>query len=428
MNIIPFKTPEEVRDYQGKALKKLLPKLTKTSFYRNKLKKWLEKNHQSNKSIHLSNLPTLPFTHKSDLKDAYPYGLLAVAKEKILRYHATSGTTSTPIISSYTKKDIDDWGVLTARVLSAVGTTKKDVVQIAFGYGLFTGGLGFHYGASKLGAAVLPTGVGNTQRQIQLMKDLGTTTLVCTPSYAFYLSEFIHSQGLNKNTFSLERILCGGECWSEALRTHIQKSFGVNVYDNYGLTELYGPGVAFETKNQKGLYINEDYFYPEIVDPVSGKNLLEGQEGELVLTSLKKEAMPILRYRTGDLTKLLPPSKGSNIPFRRLERIKARIDDMIILKGVNFYPKQIEDIIDSFPSLTPHYEIHIQTNAGKDILIIKIEAKFISKEPSANKKLAAKITSICRNSIGLSPTIELVLIGKLKRYEGKRVKIFDERR
>ena len=426
MNLIPFRTQEEVKAHQQQTLISLFSKLAKIPLYQKKLKRWWNKNYKLKEPIDLSILSTLPFTYKSDLQDAYPHGLLTIPKEKISQYHATSGTTSTPLLVSYTKRDIVDWSFLTARVLGVLGVTKEDVIQVAFGYGLFTGGLGFHYGASKLESTVLPTGTGNTQRQIKLMADLGVTTLVCTPSYAFYLSEFIHSLKSDRK-ISLKRILCGGERWSETLRTHIQKFFGARAYDNYGLTELYGPGVAFETKDQNGLYISEDYFYPEIIDPISGKILPEGKEGELVLTSLKKEAMPILRYRTGDMTRLLPPLKNVNIPFRRLERIKARIDDMIILKGVNFYPKQIEDIIDSFPDLAPHHEIHIKTKDGKDQLIIKIETKSLYKGSSIHKKLKADIISSCQNGIGLKPLVELIPVGRLKRYEGKKVRIFDER-
>ena len=399
---------------QNSHLNSFLTKITKAPYYRDQFKKIKLPSNLSIENIH-----ELPFTSKNDLKEAYPDKLFAVDKAEIVRYHATSGTTSTPVLAAYTEKDISNWASLTQRVLQAGGVTRQDVVQISFGYGLFTGGLGFHYGAEKLGAAVVPTAIGNTERQIKLMMDLGTTTLLCTPSYANYLSEIICGDNQIKGKLNLNKIFCGGERWSEPLRTALQNSLGVRAYDNYGLTELCGPGVAFEDQEQDGLYISEDHFYPEIIDPDSGKIINTGEEGELVLTSFQKEGMPLLRYRTGDITRFIP--HNSIIPFRKIARIKARTDDMIILKGVNFYPKQIEDLISAFPELSSQYEIHLSSKNNKEHLKIRIESFKQSLE------IGNKLSSKCQNLIGLKPEIELLVTGSLERKEGKTKRVFDLR-
>ncbi|MCK5405325.1 MAG: phenylacetate--CoA ligase, partial [Desulfobulbaceae bacterium] len=334
---------EDLEQLQLERLQSTLYRVaTHVPFYRKKFKE-MEVDPDGFRS--LLELRSLPFTTKDDLRENYPYGLFAVPLRDVVRVHASSGTTGAATVVGYTKNDIKNWSSLTARVLTAAGVTKDDVVQIAFGYGLFTGGFGLHYGAEKVGASVIPISSGNTKRQIRIMQDFMTTALVCTPSYALLLADTMIEMGININALPLKYGLFGGEPWSEGMRAEIQNKLHILATDNYGLSEVMGPGVAGECRECTGLHINEDHFLVEIIDPETLEPVAPGKTGEIVITTLTKEAFPVIRYRTRDLTRLITEPCACGRTLHRMERLTGRTDDMLIIKGVNVYPTQIESVL-----------------------------------------------------------------------------------
>ncbi len=308
----------------------------------------------------LSDISKLPFTNKSDLRENYPYGMFAVPLRDIVRIHSSSGTTGKPTVVGYTRNDLENWNNLVARVMTAGGVSKDDIVHVSFTYGLFTGGFGLHYGAETLGASVIPVSSGNTQRQINIMQDYKSTTLVCTPSYALHIAETMEKMGINRNELSLKYALLGSEPWGDKIRMEIQDRLGVIATDNYGLSELMGPGISGECICQDGLHINEDFFYPEIIDPLTLKPLPEGEYGELVLTTLKREAMPLLRYRTRDVTRIYRDECPCGRTLIKMEKPQGRTDDMLIINGVNVFPSQVEEALSKVQGVSPHYMIFVR--------------------------------------------------------------------
>lgn len=358
-----------------------------------------------------NDLHKLPFTLKEDFRENYPWGMCAVPRERLARVHASSGTTGKPTIVGYTQGDLDLWDGLMARCLETAGVRAGDLLHNAYGYGLFTGGLGFHGGASRLGCAVVPASGGQTERQIQLILDLRPRILCCTPSYALVLAE-----ALGGRKTSLEIALCGAEPWSAAMQREIERRLNVAALDIYGLSEVLGPGVAVERPDARGtLTVWEDAFHPEIVDPRTGLPLPDGEEGELVFTSLSKEAVPVIRYRTGDLTRLHPPV--GEVPFRRMDRIMGRSDDMLIVRGVNIFPRQIEELVLEEPALSPHYRIDVTRDGARDVLTVTVEGRG-----------TCGLGDRMKSRYGLSAVIVVVESGSLPRSEGKAKRVFDHRR
>ncbi len=379
----------------------------------------------------LEDLHKLPFTVKNDLRDNYPLGLLAVPPAEVVEVHASSGTTGNPIIGAYTKADMDNWQELMARSIYTTGGRSGDVIHIAYGYGLFTGGLGFHYGAQKLGAAIIPASGGMTQRQIKLMKDLKATILCCTPSFAVYLAETMVAEGVDpKKDLSLKLGLFGAEPWSERIRERIQTTLGIKAFDVYGLTELCGPGVSIECSEHNGLHIWEDHFIVETINSETGEVLPDGEEGELVFTPLSKTALPLLRYRTRDISVIQTGNCPCGRTHARMMRVSGRSDDMLIIRGVNVFPSQIEYAVMGFPELAAQYHIIVDRPDALDTFLVKVE---LNEEASKNKQLdlkelAAKIQSKICSVTGLHPEIEIVKYGEIPRTEGKAKHVFDNRK
>ncbi|MBV8978228.1 MAG: AMP-binding protein [Alphaproteobacteria bacterium] len=364
----------------------------------------------------LDDLRRFPFTLKSDFRDHYPFGMLAVPREKLIRIHASSGTTGKPTIVGYTRGDLDLWHGLVARNLEAAGARPGDLLHNAYGYGLFTGGLGFHGGAERLGCTVVPASGGQTERQVQLILDLKPRILCCTPSYALVLAEALERSGVDPRGTSLEIGMFGAEPWSDEMQRAIEQRLGIAALDVYGLSEVLGPGVAQERPSDRGaLTIWDDHFFPEVVDPASGAPVGNGEIGELVLTTLTKEALPVIRYRTGDLTRLHPPRDGDT--FRRMARLLGRSDDMLIVRGVNIFPRQIEELILEDPALTPHYRIDVRREGTLDRLHITVEGR-------EGHSLGHRMKS----HYGLSASVEIVEPGTLPRSEGKAKRVFDHRK
>jgi phenylacetate-CoA ligase len=366
----------------------------------------------------LADISKLPFTTKKDLRDTYPFGLFAVPKEKVVRIHASSGTTGKPTVVGYTKNDINTWASLVARSIKAAGARPGDMAHISYGYGLFTGGLGAHYGAEHLGLTVVPFGGGQTERQVQLITDFKPDIIMVTPSYMLALADEFERQGLDPKTASLRIGIFGAEPWTNEMRAKIEKRMSIEAVDIYGLSEVMGPGVASECLETKdGPTIWEDHFYPEIIDPETGAVLPDGEFGELVFTSLTKEALPIIRYRTRDLTRLLP---GSARTMRRMQKITGRSDDMMIIRGVNVFPSQIEELILKQPDLTPHYVCELTKEGPLDTLTIRVEG---SPNAKADKQLENEIKAY----IGVSSKVLIVPTGSIERSTGKAKRVIDNR-
>lgn len=377
----------------------------------------------------LADITNLPFTTKQDLRDNYPFGLFAVPMEQIIRLHASSGTTGKPIVVGYTQNDINTWADIMARAFAMAGGTAKDVVQNAYGYGLFTGGLGIHYGAERLGATVVPVSGGNTDRQLMLMQDFGTTILTCTPSYALYLAEEIAGAGLDPQKLKLRIGVFGAEPWSERMRDQLESKLNLTALDIYGLSEIMGPGVAMECPEKNGMHIFEDHFIAEIVDPETQKPLPYGQPGELVITSLTKEALPIIRYRTRDITVLTEQTCGCGRTFTRMQRVTGRTDDMLIIRGVNVFPSQIESVLLEFGDTEPHYLLVVDRKSTLDELEIWVELsdKFFSDKVRALEDLENKLRSRILSVLGISARIKLVEPRTIPRSEGKAKRVIDKR-
>ncbi|GAC06195.1 phenylacetate--CoA ligase PaaK [Paraglaciecola chathamensis] len=373
----------------------------------------------------LSDLSKFPTTSKADLRDNYPFGMFSKPMVEVVRVHASSGTTGKPTVVGYTQNDIDTWSDIVARSIYAAGGRPKDKVHVSYGYGLFTGGLGAHYGAERLGCTVIPMSGGQTEKQVQLIKDFDPDIIMVTPSYMLNIADEMSRQGIDHNKIALRLGIFGAEPWTEAMRNEMQTRMSMDVVDIYGLSEVMGPGVAQECIETKdGPTIWEDHFYPEIIDPITGEVLPDGEEGELVFTSLTKEAMPVIRYRTRDLTKLLP---GSARTMRRMGKITGRSDDMLIIRGVNVFPTQIEEQICNVSGLSPHYQIELSKKGNMDSVNIRVE-----KQPEVSTQmcdqLMKKLASNVKTFIGISSSIELIEPGVLPRSEGKASRVIDNRK
>ncbi|MCF3101374.1 phenylacetate--CoA ligase [Streptomyces roseoverticillatus] len=373
----------------------------------------------------LAGLARLPFTTKADLREHYPFGMFAVPGSEIRRIHASSGTTGTPTVVGYTDRDLDIWAEVVARSIRAAGGRPGDRIHVAYGYGLFTGGLGAHYGAERLGCTVIPASGGMTARQVRLIQDLEPRIIMVTPTYMLTLLDEFERQGIDPRSTSLTTGIFGAEPWTEEMRREIEERFAIDAVDIYGLSEVIGPGVAQECAETKdGLHIWEDHFYPEVVDPVTGEVLPDGSHGELVLTSLTKEAMPVVRFRTRDLTRLLP---GTARPaFRRMERITGRSDDLIILRGVNLFPGQIEEIVLRTPGLAPHFQLRLTREGRMDHLTVRAEAR-PEATPEQRAAASGEVARQVKEGIGVTVSVEVVDGGTLERSVGKLKRIVDER-
>jgi phenylacetate-CoA ligase len=372
----------------------------------------------------LADLARFPFTTKADLRENYPYGMFAVPRDRVRRIHASSGTTGRPTVVGYTEGDLSMWADMVARSIRAAGGRPGDIVHVAYGYGLFTGGLGAHYGAERLGCTVVPASGGMTARQVQLIQDLRPRIIMVTPSYMLTLLDEFERQGVDPRSTSLRAGIFGAEPWTEEMRREIEERFGIDAVDIYGLSEVIGPGVAQECVETKdGLHIWEDHFFPEVVDPFTGEVLPEGEEGELVFTSLTKEAMPVIRYRTRDLTRLLP---GTARVFRRMEKITGRSDDMVILRGVNLFPTQIEEIVLRTPGFAPHFQLELTTQGRMDALTVRVEAR---PDASAQRRAeaAAELVKAVKDTIGVSVRCDVVDPDTLERSVGKLQRLRDLR-
>ncbi|MET9675764.1 phenylacetate--CoA ligase PaaK [Streptomyces sp. NPDC006482] len=372
----------------------------------------------------LADLSRFPFTGKTDLRDHYPFGMFAVEQSQVRRIHASSGTTGRPTVVGYTDKDLDTWADVVARSLRAAGARPGHKVHVAYGYGLFTGGLGAHYGAERLGCTVIPASGGMTARQVQLIQDFRPEIIMVTPSYMLTLLDEFERQGVDPRSTSLKVGVFGAEPWTEAMRKEIEERFAIDAVDIYGLSEVMGPGVAQECVETKdGLHIWEDHFYPEIVDPFTGEVLPDGEEGELVFTSLTKEAMPVIRYRTRDLTRLLP---GTARVFRRMEKVTGRSDDMIILRGVNLFPTQIEEIVLRTPAVAPHFQLRLTREGRLDALTVRAEAR-ADATAEDRAEAARAIAAAVKDGVGVSVGVEVVDPETLERSVGKIKRIVDLR-
>ena len=374
----------------------------------------------------LSDLAKFPFTQKSDLRDNYPFGLFAVPREQIARVHASSGTTGKPTVVGYTRNDIDMWATVVARSLRASGLRAGDMVHVAYGYGLFTGGLGAHYGVEKLGGTVVPMGGGQTEKQVGLITDFQPKGIMVTPSYILNILEAFHKAGLDPRASSLEVGVFGAEPWTNAMRLEIEEAFDMHAVDIYGLSEVIGPGVANECVETKdGLHIWEDHFYPEIIDPETGEVLPDGEKGELVFTTLTKEGMPVIRYRTRDLTRLMP---GTARSMRRMEKVTGRSDDMMILRGVNVFPTQIEEEVMATGGLAPYFQIELYSAGRMDAMRVLVEAMPNAASDLSRQAAATMLTERIKDHVGISVTVDVGDPGSVARSQGKAVRVVDNRR
>jgi len=378
----------------------------------------------------LEDLQILPFSYKKDLRDTYPFGLFAVPREDLARVHASSGTTGKPIVAGYTEHDLKIWGECVARAMAATGAGKDDFVHISYGYGMFTGGLGFHEGAATLGATCIPVSSGNTNRQLQIMQDFGSTLLCCTPSYAAYLGECVANKGIDLSNLKLKAGIFGAEPWTEAMRKQIERSLGIKAYDIYGLTEVMGPGVAFECEEQHGMHINEDHFIVEIIDPATGEVLPEGSLGELVFTSVDKEAFPVIRYRTRDLCRIRREKCACGRTLIKMEKPQGRTDDMLIIRGVNVFPSQVESVLIQFNEIAPVYQIIVDREGNHDNLEILVEMKpdFTFDVVRLVQAEERKISDALKATLQIAPKVRLVSPNTLARSEGKAVRVIDKRK
>ncbi len=379
----------------------------------------------------LGDIAKLPFTTKEDLRETFPYGLLACPKSEIEEIHMSSGTTGVPVVDAYTRLDIEHWEEAMARTLAGAGGNRNDTVQNCFGYGLFTGGLGVHYGAKRLGANIIPMSSGNTQKQLMVMESFNSTILTCTPSYALFMAEEAEEQGIDLKKLKLRSGCFGAEPWSQNMRLEIEARYGIDAYDIYGLTEITGPGVAFECEAKDGLHINEDLFYPEIIDPETGKPLPDGEKGELVFTTLVKEGTPLIRYRTRDVTFLQREKCSCGRTTVKMSRLFGRTDDMLIIRGVNVFPSQIEHALIEIEGTDPHYVIVVDRGANHlDEVELQVEVKkdVFSDETRGLEELRTKIENVMKSKLGISMKIKLVEPKSIERSMGKSKRVIDKRK
>jgi phenylacetate-CoA ligase len=378
----------------------------------------------------IEDIGKLPFTNKSDLRDNYPFGMFSCPMSQIIRIHASSGTTGKPTVVGYTQNDINMWAECIARSLVCAGADRHSIVQVAYGYGLFTGGLGLHYGAEALGAAVIPMSGGNTEKQLMIMRDFGSTQIACTPSYAMYLGEALEASGIDRSEIRLKSGIFGAEPWSDSLRKKIEAKLGIKAYDIYGLSEIMGPGVAIECAEQNGLHVWEDNFIAEIIDPDTLQPVPDGVEGELVVTTITKEGIPLLRYRTRDISKITREKCACGRTHARIARIKARTDDMLIIRGVNVIPSQIESVLLTIDAVAPHYAIIVTREGTLDMIEVQVELNEkvdfdkISSLENVAKTIADKLHSV----LGINAKIKLVEPHSISRFEGKASRVVDKRK
>ncbi len=420
---------EQRRRLQLAHLKNLVERVyEKVPFYR---KKFQQAGITPKDIRSLEDIQKIPFTTKDELRETYPYGLLAVPEAEIEEVHMSSGTTGTPVVDAYTKKDIEVWSESMARTLSMAGTTRNDIIQNAYGYGLFTGGLGVHYGAKLIGANIIPMSSGNTSKQILVMRDFKTTILTCTPSYSLFLAEAAKEEGVDIRSLSLKAGCFGAEPWSENMRKEIEEKLGLDAYDIYGLTEITGPGVSSECEMKNGLHINEDFFYPEVIDPETGKVLPDGAKGELVFTTLVKEGTPLLRYRTRDITFLFHDNCPCGRTTVKMHRLFGRTDDMLIIRGVNVFPSQIEQILMAVEGTDPHYLIVVDRGAShldELEIMVEVESKFFTDETKGLEIIRSKIEHEIKSKLGISAKIKLVEPKTIERSIGKAKRVIDKRK
>lgn len=377
----------------------------------------------------LEDIKNIPFTVKTDLRDTYPFGLFAVPQSKIVRIHASSGTTGKPTVVGYTQNDLDNWAEMIARIVTAAGATNETIVQIAFGYGMFTGALGLHYGLEKIGATVVPCSSGNSEKQLMFMRDFKTNALVSTPSYALYLSELAKESGFPMSDYNLKLGLLGSEGCTEEMRSQIESNWGMFVTDNYGLSETGGPGLSGDCEYRCGMHINEDFYYCEIIDPVTGEVLPEGSEGELVITTLTKEGIPMLRYRTKDLTRITYEPCKCGRTTARMEKIKGRSDDMLKIRGVNVFPSQVESVLVGLESISPHYQLIVTRENYSDSLEIKVELidGSLLDRYGELQNLQNTIRNKVRSVLGIDTKVSLVQPKTIERFMGKAKRVIDLR-
>ncbi len=419
---------EEIREIQSERLVEAVQRVYhNVPAYRAKMQ---EKGLTPADIKSVDDLHKLPFTIKTDLRDFYPFGLFASPMSEIVRLHASSGTTGKPIVMGYTRKDLDIWSEVTSRCLGMANVCKNDMVQVAYGYGLFTGGLGLHYGCENFGATVIPISGGNTAKQLQLMKDFQTSVLACTPSYALYLAEAIKDAGITKEELNLRVGIFGAEPWTENMRREIESKLGIKAMDIYGLTEIIGPGVACDCEFQNGMHINEDHFIPEIIDPETLEPLPAGEIGELVFTTVTKEGIPMMRYRTRDLTRLVYDKCECGRTLVRMEKCKGRSDDMLIIRGVNVFPTQIESVLLEMSETEPHYLITIERENNLDILnvMVEVQEQFFSDEIRQMEALRKKIAHRIHDVLGISVNVKLVEPKTIERTSGKAKRVIDNRK
>ncbi len=419
---------EALEALQLKRLQQTLERVYATvPFYRNSFDKFGIKPTDVKS---LSDLQRLPFTLKQDMRDSYPYGLFAVPLEQIVRIHASSGTTGKPTVVGYSRRDIDNWTELVARSFVAAGTNQGDIIHNAYGYGLFTGGLGAHYGAERIGASVIPMSGGNTKKQLMIMQDFGSTVLTCTPSYSLYLAEVAAEEGIDVRTLKLKVGIFGAEPWSERMRQEIEAKLNIKAIDIYGLSEIMGPGVAIECiEAQHGLHIWEDHFIPEIINPETGEVVPDGEKGELVITTITKEGIPLIRYRTRDITRLIKEPCICGRTHVRIEKLSGRSDDMLIIRGVNVFPSQIESVLFNIKGVEPHYQLIVEREGNLDTLEVQIEVneQTFSDKIKELQGLSNKIRKDIKDLLGVTCKVRLVEPKTIVRSEGKAKRVIDNR-
>ena len=424
---VEYAAPSEVAAIQSNRLKKTVQHVwDNVPYYK---EKWMAAGVVPGDIGAIEDITKLPFTLKQDLRDTYPYGLFAVPMSDVVRIHASSGTTGKQTVVGYTRRDLDVWAQIVARAITAAGGGADDFIQISYGYGLFTGGLGLHDGAALVGATVIPASSGNTKRQVNIMKDFGTTILCCTPSYAIYLGESLQEAGIDKSQLKLKAGIFGAEPWTDAMRVQIESLLGIKAYDIYGLSEIMGPGVGYDCEAQQGMHIHEDHFFAEIIDPVTGENLPDGELGELVITTLTKEALPLIRYRTRDLCTITREPCSCGRTFLRISKPCGRSDDMLIIRGVNVFPSQIEAVLLEAGHTSPHYQLIVDRVGSLDTLEVLVEIPAdmpfdsVRLVEAEEKRLSAAIQSM----LGVAAQVRLVSPKTITRSEGKALRLIDNR-
>ena len=422
---------EQMRELQGKRLRKIVEYVYhNVPFYRNRLQ---EMDLSPSDIRTIDDIVKLPFTTKKDLRDNYPFGLQAAPQSEIIRIHASSGTTGNPTIVGYTRKDISIWSECMARSLTAYGVGRDDIFSVSYGYGLFTGGLGAHNGVETVGASVVPASTGNTEKHARLIRDLGITGIACTPSYALYLAETMERMGITKDQIRLRVGAFGAEPWTENMRKEIQERLGLKGFNLYGLSEIMGPSVSYECEEQYGSHINEDHFFPEVIDPVTLEPLPPGQTGELVFTTLTKEGMPVLRYRTRDLCSLLPgecPCGRTNV---RMSAIQGRSDDMLIIRGINIFPSQVESVVLTMPEISPRYLLVVDRINNLDTLQVQVELRqdyfnATLDTPAAIDELSRRLAAKLKSVLSIGVKVQLKAPGTIERSQGKSTRVIDNRK